>query len=51
LYEKELKGKNGCEIAIVDAEGNKKVVLASVLFCSNESIYWRGIGISKHPIF
>ena len=28
LYEKELKGTDGCEICIVDANGNKKNVIA-----------------------
>ena len=31
LFEKELKGKDGCEISIVDREGNIKKTLASVL--------------------
>lgn len=31
LFEKELKGKDGCEISIVDKEGNVKNTLASVL--------------------
>ena len=30
LYEKELKGRNGCEISIVDQNGNKRAVLASI---------------------
>lgn len=30
LFEKELKGQNGCRIYIVDAEGNQKMELASV---------------------
>lgn len=30
LYEKELKGRNGCEISITDQNGTKKRVLASV---------------------
>lgn len=30
LFEKELKGQNGCEIYISDAQGNKKAVLASI---------------------
>lgn len=38
LYEKELKGKNGYEIAIVDAEGNKKAILASDLKIDGEDI-------------
>ena len=38
LYEKELKGENGREIAIVDAEGNKKVILASVLKIDGKDI-------------
>lgn len=31
LFEKELKGKDGCEISITDKDGNKKVVVTSVL--------------------
>lgn len=30
LYEKELKGKNGCRIYIVDAEGKEKAEVASI---------------------
>lgn len=30
LYEKELKGQNGCEISIVDQNGNKREILASI---------------------
>lgn len=30
LYEKELRGRNGCEISIVDQNGNKRAVLASI---------------------
>lgn len=38
LYEKELKGKNGYEIAIVNAEGNKKAILASDMKIDGEDI-------------
>ena len=31
LYEKELKGRDGCEIRIVDSNGNTKMIVASVL--------------------
>lgn len=31
LYEKELKGKDGCEIRIVDCNGNMKTIVANVL--------------------
>lgn len=31
LYEKELKGENGCEIYIADSKGNKKSILADIL--------------------
>lgn len=31
LYEKELKGENGCEIYIADSKGNKKNILADIL--------------------
>ncbi len=31
LYEKELKGTNGCEISIVDENGNKKSTVAKIL--------------------
>lgn len=31
LFEKELRGKNGCEICIVDENGNKKEIIASTL--------------------
>lgn len=30
LYEKELRGENGCEISIIDAENKTKLVLASL---------------------
>jgi penicillin-binding protein len=30
LYEKELKGENGCEISIVNSEGKAKIVLANL---------------------
>lgn len=31
LYEKELKGENGCEIYIADSKGNKKTILTDIL--------------------
>lgn len=38
LFEKELKGKDGCEIRIVDKEGSTKAVLASVFKENGEDI-------------
>ena len=31
LYEKELKGKDGCKIYIVDSEGNEKITIAETI--------------------
>ncbi|MDE7431409.1 MAG: penicillin-binding transpeptidase domain-containing protein, partial [Lachnospiraceae bacterium] len=38
LFEKELKGKNGCRIYIVDSNGNKKEELACVLVQNGQDI-------------
>ena len=38
LYEKELKGRDGCEISITDAQGNKKTVLAGITKKDGETI-------------
>ena len=38
LFEKELKGQNGCKIYIADSDGNEKVRLASVFVQDGEDI-------------
>lgn len=38
LYEKELKGRDGCEISIVDEQGNKKATLALITKRDGETI-------------
>lgn len=38
LYEKELKGRDGCEISIVDEQGNKKATLARITKRDGETI-------------
>lgn len=38
LFEKELKGQNGCDIYIVDSNGNKKAELASIFVQDGKDI-------------
>jgi len=38
LFEKELKGQNGCDIYIVDSDGNKKAELASIFVQDGKDI-------------
>ena len=38
LFEKELKGQNGCDIYIVDSDGNKKAELASIFVQEGKDI-------------
>ena len=38
LFEKELKGQNGCSIYIVDSDGNKKTELASIFVQDGKDI-------------
>ena len=38
LFEKELKGQNGCDIYIVDSDGNKKTELASIFVQDGKDI-------------
>lgn len=38
LFEKELKGQNGCRIYIVDSDGNEKAELASILVQDGKDI-------------
>ena len=38
LFEKELKGKDGCEISIVDKDGNLKTILAGIAKKDGEDI-------------
>lgn len=38
LFEKELKGQNGCDIYIVDSAGNKKAELASIFVQDGKDI-------------
>lgn len=38
LFEKELKGRDGCEIYIVDSTGNKKAILAEIPVENGEDI-------------
>ena len=38
LFEKELKGQNGCSIYIVDSDGNKKAELASIFVQDGKDI-------------
>ena len=39
LYEKELKGKDGCKIYIVDSQGNEKTTIAETTKEDGEDIY------------
>lgn len=38
LFEKELKGQNGCSITIVDSDGNEKEELASILVQHGQNV-------------
>ena len=38
LFEKELKGQNGCAISIVDSNGNKKKIVVSTIVENGKDI-------------
>lgn len=38
LFEKELKGQNGCSITIVDSNGNKKKIIVSTIVENGKDI-------------